>query len=716
MRTALLALLLAVSSFAQNAAAAPAAKRPLRLDDLYQLRTVSDPQRSPNGDWVAYTVSTVDVKKDKNVSHIWLASWDGKQERQLTFSDEGESTPRWSADGRQLAFLSPRSDACEKSQLWLLPMGSGGGEAAAVTKFRRDIDDFAWAPDGKHLVLVVEDDPDEMKPEKPQPTPDATKPKSGDDSTAASTPAKEADEGCPLKDKKPKPIEVTRYKFKEDISGYLTRKRSHLYIVDIETRKAELLTPGEHDEVLPAWSPDGKWIAFVSKRHPADPDRGDDWDVFAIEPRAGAQAKQLTTSIGQDNSPLTASPLAWSPDSTRVAYLAGQPDPKYYAYDQRALAVVSVNGGDLNGNAKELGRALDRSQFGPQWSADGKSISVVLEDDRTVLPITFDVATGKSTPLLRGALTVSSISAGNAKDGAFAALVSSDIAPDEVVAIENGRSRPLSHQNDKWLREVQFAAVEDFTSRSSDGTEVHGLITKPAGSGQKLPTLLRIHGGPDGQDQHEFRFDWQLFAANGYAVIAANYRGSSGRGAAYQRAIYADWGHKEVIDLLGAVDHEIKTGLADPAKLGVGGWSYGGILTDYIIAGDQRFKAATSGAGSALTLAMYGVDEYVTQYTLELGEPWKATGLWQRLSPFLHADRIKTPTLFLGGDKDFNVPLIGGEQMYQALRQLNVPSELVVYPGEFHGIKRPSFKRHRLDRYVQWYDRYIKGTPAPPAK
>ena len=711
MRTALFtALLLVTSLFAQTAPQ----KRPLKLDDLYQLRAVSDPQRSPDGAWVAYTVSTVDAKKDKNVSHIWLASWDGKQERQLTFSDEGESMPRWSPDGAHLAFLSARTDACEKSQLWLLPMS--GGEAQKVSDFKRDVSDFAWSPDGKRFVLVVEDDPDKMqpeKPEKPEPPaaePDATKPKPRADEAAA---ADKKEEGCSDKDEQPKPIEITRYKFKEDIVGYLTRKRSHLYLYDLAAKKAELLTPGNYDELMPAWSPDGKWLAFVSKRHPDDPDRDNNWDVFAIEARVGAQPRQLTTSPGQDNPPGYESPMQWSPDSTRVAYISGFTDPKLYAYDQRVLAVA-----DLNGGAREITRALDRSQAFPQWSADGKSVAVLLEDDRTVVPIRVDLATGKRTDLLTGKLTVSSLSGGGSakNDAAFAALLSDDTTPEEVFAIENGQKRQLSHQNDKWLAEVQLAPVEDFTSRSSDGAEVHGLITRPWAGAQKQPALLRIHGGPDSQDQHEFRFDWQLFAANGYAVVAANYRGSSGRGTQHQRAIFADWGHKEVLDLLGATDYAVKSGVADPAKLGIGGWSYGGILTDYTIASDTRFKAATSGAGSALTFAMYGVDEYVTQYTLELGPPWKAPDLWTKLSyPFFHADRIKTPTLFLGGQNDFNVPLIGGEQMYQALRELNVPTELVVYPGEFHGIKRPSFKRHRLERYVEWYNRWLKGMPARPA-
>jgi dipeptidyl aminopeptidase/acylaminoacyl peptidase len=222
--------------------------------------------------------------------------------------------------------------------------------------------------------------------------------------------------------------------------------------------------------------------------------------------------------------------------------------------------------------------------------------------------------------------------------------------------------------------------------------------------------LLRIHGGPNGQDEHAFSLERQLFAGNGYVVVAANYRGSSGRGADYAHAIVADWGHKEVIDLLGAVDHVIAAGLADTAKLGIGGWSYGGILTDYTIATDHRFKAATSGAGSALQLAMYGVDEYVTQYAAELGQPWQHPEVWIKLSyPFFHADRITTPTLFLGGEQDFNVPLVGGEQMYQALKTLNVPSQLVIYPGQYHGLTTPSFRVDRLQRYLDWYAKYLGG-------
>ena len=219
--------------------------------------------------------------------------------------------------------------------------------------------------------------------------------------------------------------------------------------------------------------------------------------------------------------------------------------------------------------------------------------------------------------------------------------------------------------------------------------------------------MLLIHGGPDGQDGHEFDHEREVLAAAGYLVIQANYRGGNGRGAAYQKAIYADWGHKEVVDLLGALDHFIAKGLADPARVASVGWSYGGILTNYLIASDPRFKAAASTAGSSMQV-LWGIDQYTLQYEHELGPPWKAQDLYLKLSyPFFHADRIKTPTLFLGGEKDFNVPIAGSEQMYQALKSLGVPTELVVYPGLFHGLAAPSAIKDRLERQLTWLGKYL---------
>ena len=239
---------------------------------------------------------------------------------------------------------------------------------------------------------------------------------------------------------------------------------------------------------------------------------------------------------------------------------------------------------------------------------------------------------------------------------------------------------------------------------------MHAVVTRPAGAaaGVALPMVLYIHGGPNGQDQFAFSFDRELFAANGYAVLAVNYRGSNGRGVEYQRAIFADWGNKEVQDLLGAVDEAVRQGIADSTKLVIGGWSYGGILTDYTIATTTRFKAGVSGAGSALQLSMYGADQYISQYEYELGHPWEQRDLWIRLSrPFFEANRIRTPTMFMVGETDFNVPAIGSEQMYQALRALGVPTKLVIYPNQYHGITVPSYRVDRYERWLGWYNQHL---------
>jgi dipeptidyl aminopeptidase/acylaminoacyl peptidase len=651
-----------------------AQKRPLNADDIYNIRDVRDPQRSPDGKWVAFTVSRAIKDTDKNDSDVWMVNWEGTQEIQLTSSPDGESTPRWSPDNKYLAFVSSRQDA-KSGQVWL--MNRLGGEAVKLTDVKGGVSDYAWSPDSRQLALVV-NQPDPRDPP-------------------------EDDKKDSEKKKTTPPIVIDRYHFKEDVSGYLRGARTHLYLFDIATKKTELLTPGEFDDEFPVWSPEGKQIAFVSKRGTGDLDRNDNTDVFVVDAKVGAQPRQLTTSQASDGN----GRVAWSPDGKQIAYLTGE-EVKYSAYNQNKLVVIP----SADGQPKLLADSLDRPIQSPLWSSDGTALTFLVVDDRSQYPARLSLSAGRVERLIAGPRVISNLSPGN--DGSFAVLATTDTEFPEVAAFEHGTLRRLTHQNDSWMSQILLGTTEEFTSTSKDGTEVHGLLVKPPTfqAGQKYPTVLRIHGGPNGQDDHSFSFERQLFAANGYLVIAVNYRGSNGRGSAYQKAIFADWGNKEVVDLLGAMDYVQKTGIADPDRLGIGGWSYGGILTDYTIATDGRFKAATSGAGSALQLSMYGVDEYITQYENEIGPPWKSQDLWIKISyPFFHADRIRTPTLFLGGDRDFNVPLVGGEQMYQALRSLGVDTQLVIYPSQFHSINVPSYKVDRLQRYLAWYEKYLKKAP-----
>jgi dipeptidyl aminopeptidase/acylaminoacyl peptidase len=648
-------------------------KRPLAADDIYNVREVRDPQRSPDGKWVAYTVSRAIRETDRNDTDIWMVSWDGREQIQVTSTPEVESTPRWSPDGRHMAFLSSRLGS-KLAQVWLL--NRAGGEAVKITDVKGKVTDYVWSPNSRQMVLVVKE---------PDPR----------DADAGKEPEKQPDGTI----KTPKPIVIDRYYFKADVDGYLRGERSHLYVFDLDSKEALPLTPGTFDEDSPAWSPDGKRIAFIRRHGDGDVDRSPNRDLFVTETCACGPPERLTSTTAEESGR-----PAWSPDGKSIAYLLGD-ELKWSAYDQHQLMVIPADGGE----PRALTAALDRPVGTPSWSGDGTSLTFTVVDDRAQYLASTPTAGGRVEKLNDGRVVVESPSPGS--DGAFAVLASTASTLPEVHAVENGRLRKLTRHNDEWLAGRLLGTTEDFTSTSKDGTEVHGLIVKPPTyrAGQKYPTLLRIHGGPNGQDAHSFSFERELFAANGYVVVSVNYRGSNGRGSAYQKAIHADWGNKEVVDLLGAMDHVQKIGLADPDRLGIGGWSYGGILTNYVIATDGRFKAAISGAGSSNQISMYGTDMYIQQYENELGPPWKNQEAWIKVSyPFFHADRIKTPTLFLCGEKDFNVPLLGSEQMYQALRSLGVESELVIYPNQFHGITTPSYKKDRLERYLAWYEKFLR--------
>jgi dipeptidyl aminopeptidase/acylaminoacyl peptidase len=654
------------------APSAALAKRALSLDDLPRVRTVRDPQRSPDGKWVAYVVGTIDAEKDKRDSDVWMVSWDGKEQVRLTSSPESESMPRWSPDGRYLAFLASRGDEDEKkkgAQVWLL--NRAGGEALKLTDVKGGVSDYAWSPDSKRLVLACEDFNPNDDPEK----------KEG------------------WKRKTAPPLVIDRYHFKEDREGYVGPEHTHLYLFDVAGKRLDILTSGNTDEEHPAWSPDGTRIAFVSKRG-EDPDRTTDTNLFVIDARPGSTARQVTTFGGPDDGV-----VQWSPDGKQIAYLQGD-EQRYYAYNMNKLAVVPADGGA----PRVLTASLDRPVAAPRWTTDGKALLFLAADDRVTYVGRVSAAGGAIEKLTSGRRVISEFSPG--PDGALAVNATTETDPPEIHALENGQLRRLTKQNDDWVKDVEFATTEDFTATAKDGTVVNGLLTKPAGyeAGKKYPLILLIHGGPNGQDDHSFDFEREWVAANGYAVLAVNYRGSSGRGSAYQKAIYADWGNKEVVDLLASVDQAVASGVADPERLGIGGWSYGGILTNYTIATDTRFKAAVSGASSSLQSTMYGLDQYIVQYDTEMGQPWKTPEVWNKVSyPFWHADRIKTPTLFLCGQIDFNVPIAGVEQMYQALKSLKLDTQLVIYPGQYHGITTPSYQRDRLQRYVAWWDKYLKA-------
>lgn len=673
-------------------AAAPV-PRPITPDDLAKLHGVSDPQVDAKGDWVAYTVQSTDVAADKQFRHIWMTRWDGSRTVQVTNrKGESESTPRFSPDGQWLAFTSGRGpDDKGDSALWLIDRA--GGEGVKMPGIKGSVDDIIWSPDSRTIALIVTDpDPDDAPDPKPDPKPASV---DSDDATSADeAPAKKGD-------KTPKPIVVDRFQFKADSAGYLGKQRSRIWLYDLATKKARRLTTGDFDEALPAWSPDGKTIAFTSKRAP-DPDRTYDSNLFvASVGDKPADPRALTVFPGGDNDEGYGSYPAWSPDGASIAYLQGGP-VELFSYGVHTLAVVSAAGG----TPRILTASLDRNVSHPIWTADGKTIRMIVEDDEAERIAEVAVSGGPVREVIGGFRTFADPAA--RPGGGMAVLMSSPTQPAEIFALDaNGTIRQLSHQNDDWLKQVAIAKVDRTSFKSKDGTEVHGfLITPPGVTARNLPTVLFNHGGPQSQFDAGFNMTWQIFAGHGYAVVSTNPRGGTGRGQDYAKALYADWGGPAVPDALAGIDDAVAKGVADPKRLYVGGWSYGGMLTNYLIASDTRFRAAVSGASISNVLAGYGTDQYIRDYEVELGKPWEHMDVWLRNSyPFYHNEKIVTPTLWMAGDKDFNVPLLNSEQMYQALKSRGINTQLIIYPGEHHGLRRPSFLKDRMDRWLAWYDK-----------
>ena len=649
-------------------------KRDINLDDLARIERVGSPALSPDGEWVVYTLSQIDTKEDKGQTHLWLVKWDGSAHIQLTYGKEGASAPKFSPDGKYISFMSSRPGPAKGSQVWV--MDRRGGEAEQLTNITdRNIQGYSWSPDSQTLLLTLHpkaepDEPEEGKPPAP-----------------------------------PKPIVIDRYHFKQDVQGYLRDDAwDSLYLYSLNAKKAEKLTTAKNvNEENAVWSPDGAWIAFTSNHDP-DPDRTNNTDVFVVAPKPGSEARKLTTWTGPDGGR-----LAWSPDSKSIAYIQGT-ELKLLEYSQSKPAVVTLDGMVSYPAAK-----FDRSVRDPIYSPDGH-LSYLVSDDRNQYPAEVELS---GDGIKREFAQQGSFMGWESAGGHTAVIFTNDDQIPEIYAFENGTLRKLTTHNDALEAELNLVPTEDIEFKTKDGADVHGLLTKPADfkTGSPAPMILFIHGGPNGQDEHAFDFLRQWLATKGYAELNVNYRGSSGRGQDYAKAIAGDWGDKEVIDLLAGVDKAVALGVADPNRICVTGWSYGGILTDYTIASSNRFKCAISGAGVAAPMSFYGVDQYILQYDNELGPPWKNYQLYLKLSyPFLQADkRMHTPMMFMGGTSDMNVPLLGGEQMYEALRSLGVPTELVVYPGQFHGFTRPSYIRDRYERWLAWWDKYLKA-PAAPAQ
>ena len=638
----------------------------ITLNDLYQLKEISSIDVSHSAEQIAYSVSSVDEKKDRYRNDIWLLDIDKNKEKILLKGNPWVGKTKFSPDDTLLGYLAPgRGRYSEYQQIWTI--NTKYSLKRQLTKLNANISDFEWSPDGTKMIFVAESRVIE----------------------------KETDIQTP------KPIVIDRYYFKEDGKDFLGEERQHLHLLDIKSKTTKQVTKGTSNEILPSWSPDGKKVAYVTKT--GEMDRTDNYDVYVLEIDSTNNPIQLTTNLGSDSS---SSRPQWSPDGKKIAYLHGG-DPALVWYALQELAVIDL---DTKTNSI-LTKELDRNASSPQWSDDGQNIYFVIEDNMKSQLAKYSLKEKKIEKIIPSNYYIAEWAKNYVvRNGKIGLILSNTNSPDEVFFYDENNLSQQSNHNSELLSSRQILETETISFTAADGEELFGMMIKPNNfdPSKQYPLIIRMHGGPVSQYGLYFNYDWQLFAANGYVVMAINPRGSSGRGLNFQKMIFADWGNVDADDISQLADYAISLGYVDENRLGLGGWSYGGMLTNYVIAKDPRFKAATSGAGISNILSGFGDDQYIRDYIAEIGTPWDNTETWLKVShPFLNANNIVTPTLFLVGEKDYNVPLIGSEQMYQALRHLNIPTELIVYPGEYHSFSTPSYNKDVLERYLAWYDKYL---------
>jgi len=662
----LLVVQLLISPILVHAESSDTSKRLFALDDLTAFKSVGSPVFSPDGKWITYTISTNDVENEKSLNLIWMQPSHGGTPIPMTSADVSSRWPVFSKDGKKLYFLSSRGE--KKSQVWSLNL-EFGGEAQQVTDFERGISqitDFErgisqinFSSDQSKLLLVLRD----------------------------------KDEAEPLVEGS-KPWVVDRLSFKADYEGYLNRLRKHIYIYEIETKKLSKITTGDHDNTQPAWSPDDSQIAFTSNRNPGEDLNSDIWLVDA---KADARPRRLTSNTGEDSSPL------WHPDGQWLLFRSARSDvPANYAITHLARINIKKPVHDM------FGEKLDRIVTSAKFSTDGDHVYFLIEDsgEQHVARMGWD--DGRVERLVTGQVIVSAFDLD--KHNRVASIISSPMQAAELFIQDGQQSRQITWVNTELLNQLELGKTEEVHFKAPDGWDIEGFVTLPPNykKGRRYPTILRIHGGPVGQYGQGFSTGSQLYAANGYVVIKTNPRGSSGYGQAFTTGLLGGWGEKDYLDVLAGVDHVIEMGYADPERLGMGGYSYGGILTNYLLGQTDRFKAAVSGAGSGHYLASYGHDMYRLWYEEELGLPWENRDLWERLSPFNHIHKATTPTLFIAGEKDWNVPVQGSEQLYQVMKRVGIEARLVVYPDEHHGGWSYANEKDAWIRRLGWYERFLK--------
>jgi dipeptidyl aminopeptidase/acylaminoacyl peptidase len=655
-----LAALLPVGAPAQQATAVAAVdQKPITVRDMLLLPTYGSYNLSPDGSRLLFTRTERDEKEWGTTSHIWIHDIAANRSFQLTRSPRGESNPRWMPDGRVM-FTSNRDG---RNALWVIPVD--GGEA------QRWIEDSEApsgqiSPDYTRIVFTQETD----RPDK-----------------------KEWDE---------------RVKRRDD--GFFAEHKltyTQIWVYDVATKEKKQLTSGNFDHTSPTWSPDGRWIAYVSNRNNAsvrDANWSNNSEIYLI-PAAGGEPRLLTTNPGPDRSP------QFSPDGRRIAYLASTLVNS--SADQTQVKVLSLDGGaPIN-----LTSDLDYSVSGFDWSPDGRHIYISVAEGLTQKLYKVPSTGGPRMAVGFGDGFVFSSFSMSANASRWVVTGSSPDAPGLVYVTDADGRRPrrILEDHDR-VADFAVARSEILTWKGADDWEIEGVLTYPVGyqRGQRYPMILQVHGGPHGRYTAAFNQGAQVWASRGYAVLQSNPRGSSGRTLEFSNANVNDWGGKDFIDIMKGVDHVIAMGVADPDRMAIMGGSYGGFMTFWAVTQTDRFKAAIGHAGISDWYSFYGQTDIPNLLEFGFGGmPITSRETYERWSPIRYADRVKTPLLITHGENDLRVPIAQAEQYFRQLKKLEKTVEFLRYPRAGHSITEPLHRLHLDREQEQWFARYVLGRVTP---
>ena len=632
--------------FAQEALKADAAKL-LTPEASLNLRTISDLQFSPDGTRLAFVV-TEPSKGERRARHIWLYDKQSGSIRQFTYSAKTEISPRWSPDGKQLAFLSNRDD---DQQIYV--MRADGGEPMALTKSKRSVQSFAWSPDGKQISFLAPD---------------------------AKTQAEE---------KKEKDKDDAHVADKED-------KRARLWLLTLGTSEAKALTQPNWTIHEAEWHPSGSGLMLIATDHPESDQETNRIFFFRLSDNSQTQVLAPRGPFGE---------IRMAPDGKTTAFVGCRVDGPV-PHD-----LMFVHQGDKA--AQNLtGASIDRPMFEYRWGKDSSLLAVIADGFRSKF-VTLTPEGALKDPSAALSTNPAAFAASNSGDVVFVGHTAT--TPQELwLWDQKSPAKQVSHFNDSW-KQLTLSAPEFYRYKSFDGLEIEAALLKPSSydGKSKLPLIALIHGGPTGNWQDSIETWGQLLAARGYAVFYPNIRGSSGYGQKFMEMNRGDWGGGDYRDVMAGVDDLVARGIADPEKLAIGGWSYGGYMAEWAITQTTRFKVAVSGAGLANLISEYGTEQGPSYDEWFYGvpyEPEKVAGFLNS-SPFVHLKNAKTPTLILQGDADLTDPLGQSQELYRGLKRYGVETEMVVYPREPHGFREEKHLLDRLNRILAWYDKYLKDKP-----